>query len=99
MIDLTIFLNLLDSVGNKYLELLCCISDISKYHFVIRSKCFFQAVNVQFFLYNFAIFTGNVAATNSKCGIEIYFFKVTLAFPIMKLQCIAPAQFGQLKKL
>ena len=32
----------------------------------------------------------NVAATNSKRGIEIYFLGLTLAFPIMKLQCIAP---------
>ena len=38
LIDLTIFMNLLDCVSNKYLELLC-ITDISKYHFA-QTKMF-----------------------------------------------------------
>ena len=37
---------------------------------------------------NFAIFTDSVAATDSKCGIEIYFFGVTLAFAIMKFSAL-----------
>ena len=49
LIDLTIFMNLLETVGNKYLKLLCCISYISKYHFAFRPKCFLQAANIQFF--------------------------------------------------
>ena len=48
-----------------------------------------QSIFNSFYMY-FAIFTDNVAATNTKHRIEIYFFGVPLAFPIMKLQCIAP---------
>ena len=49
LIDFTTFMKLLDSVGNKYLELRCYISDISKYYFAIRPKCFLQADNIKFF--------------------------------------------------
>ena len=51
------------------------------------------------FLKNFAIFTDNMAATNSKSGTATYFSGVTLAFPIMELKCIAPTQLTILIKI
>ena len=44
------------------------------------------------FLKNFAIFMDDIVATNSNHDIEIYFFRLTLAFPKMKLECVAPSQ-------
>ena len=76
LINFTVLMNLLDSAGNKYLELLCDMSDL---FLIYPSTILLSDKNISCrqsifnsFPKNFAIFTDNMAAINSKCGIEVF---------------------------
>ena len=67
LIDLTIFINFLDSVGNNFFIVFLIYPSTTLLS--DNGESIFNS-----FLENFAILTDNVAATNPKYGIEIIFW-------------------------
>ena len=89
----TVFVYLLNHVGNEYRKFICIISYVAKYNFTVRPICFTRAVNFQQFLLGIATFTDSTAATSSRQGIDTNFFGVTLVLLARKQQCILSSIF------